>query len=194
MTSEARIAANRRNAQHSTGPRTAEGKAKSRYNAVKHGLRSRSDDLVLPHEDPAELEAKIGRWVEQLAPRNEPERDLVEQAARLSWMLRRAQRHEAALLSRRVRKATEPGQAHSLEAAWALGRRLLLLPHPTSAYKPQPETADYPEVLVRRLEGSAEGCTWMLERWVELRDHLESGNRWTQSDMFKLVRLLGKQP
>ena len=33
-----RLAANRRNAQKSTGPRTAEGKAASRQNAFKHGM------------------------------------------------------------------------------------------------------------------------------------------------------------
>ena len=36
--SEARLAANRENAQKSTGPRTDEGKAKVRFNSVKHGL------------------------------------------------------------------------------------------------------------------------------------------------------------
>jgi hypothetical protein len=38
MTSEAKIAANRRNAQRSTGPRTALGKAHVRRNALQHGL------------------------------------------------------------------------------------------------------------------------------------------------------------
>jgi hypothetical protein len=38
--SERRVAANRANAQKSTGPRTAEGKAIIAGNAVKHGLRS----------------------------------------------------------------------------------------------------------------------------------------------------------
>jgi len=36
--SEKRLAANRANAQKSTGPRTAAGKGRSRFNAVKHGL------------------------------------------------------------------------------------------------------------------------------------------------------------
>ena len=38
MTSPAKIAANRRNAQKSTGPRSAAGKARIRNNAFRHGL------------------------------------------------------------------------------------------------------------------------------------------------------------
>jgi hypothetical protein len=38
MTSQAKIAANRRNAQRSTGPRTALAKARVRRNALRHGL------------------------------------------------------------------------------------------------------------------------------------------------------------
>jgi hypothetical protein len=38
MTSERKIAANRRNAKKSTGPRTEAGRATSRHNARRHGL------------------------------------------------------------------------------------------------------------------------------------------------------------
>ena len=41
MASERQRAANRRNAQRSTGPRTASGKAVSRRNALRHGLSAR---------------------------------------------------------------------------------------------------------------------------------------------------------
>jgi hypothetical protein len=38
MASQRKVAANRRNAQRSTGPRTANGKARARLNALRHGL------------------------------------------------------------------------------------------------------------------------------------------------------------
>lgn len=41
MSSQAQIAANRRNAKRSTGPRTPDGKARIAHNAVCHGLASR---------------------------------------------------------------------------------------------------------------------------------------------------------
>ena len=57
MTSPAKIAANRRNARRSTGPRSAAGKARARRNAFRHGLATpasldhvamdRIDDLVV---------------------------------------------------------------------------------------------------------------------------------------------------
>ena len=36
--SERKLAANRQNAKRSTGPRTVQGKARSRFNALKHGF------------------------------------------------------------------------------------------------------------------------------------------------------------
>lgn len=53
MTSQRRIEANRRNAQRSTGPKTQDGKARSRLNAVKHGLSASLPALV---ETPATRE------------------------------------------------------------------------------------------------------------------------------------------
>jgi hypothetical protein len=44
-----RAAINRANAQHSTGPRTSEGKRRSSMNAMRHGLTSQV--IVMPDED-----------------------------------------------------------------------------------------------------------------------------------------------
>lgn len=46
MVSAAKIAANRRNAQKSTGPRSTAGKARTRHNAFRHGLAISIDHRV----------------------------------------------------------------------------------------------------------------------------------------------------
>ena len=51
MSTEKQINANRQNAQKSTGPKTAEGKATSSKNAVKHGLFA--EEAVIYGENPA---------------------------------------------------------------------------------------------------------------------------------------------
>ena len=51
---------NRRNAARSTGPRTPEGKARSRLNAVKPGCRARLP--VLPGEDPEAYRGRLDAW------------------------------------------------------------------------------------------------------------------------------------
>ena len=50
-TSPAQFAANAANAQHSTGPRTPEGKTRSSLNASKHGLTAR-EVVIAPGEQP----------------------------------------------------------------------------------------------------------------------------------------------
>src|SRR3954447_14814808 len=99
MATAAQIEANRRNEQMSTGPKTASGKARASLNSLKHGERAKVVVPVLPQEDPRELDAKIRRWVEDLQPRDDAERDLVVRAARLSWLLGRDQRCETAGLA-----------------------------------------------------------------------------------------------
>ena len=65
-TSQAKVDANRRNAQKSTGPRTEEGKRRSRLNGVTHG--SRAETLVLLDEDPQALEDRRAAWVPVCCP------------------------------------------------------------------------------------------------------------------------------
>lgn len=87
--------ANERNAQHSTGPRTAEGKARSSRNATRHGLFSRQ--LLLPGEDAAALLAMREGLLRRLNPRDELERQIVQHYIACAWKLQRLQsaEHEA---------------------------------------------------------------------------------------------------
>jgi len=67
-TSQKRIDANRRNACKSTGPRTPEGKSRSRFNRLQHGLAATVP--VLPGEDPAAFQARVDAVVESFASQN----------------------------------------------------------------------------------------------------------------------------
>jgi hypothetical protein len=55
MTSLRQIEANRRNALRSTGPKTEEGKKRSRRNAVRHGLTA--ETVIEMLEDPEDYKA-----------------------------------------------------------------------------------------------------------------------------------------
>ena len=97
--SPARLAANRANAQRSTGPRTPEGKFASSRNATRHGLLAQQP--LLDGEDPAEFEALRERLVEEFGPASAAEEFLVDDIAGLLWRLRRLAKVEVALLLRR---------------------------------------------------------------------------------------------
>jgi len=89
MTTEKQINANRQNAQKSTGPRTAEGKAAVSQNAVKHGLFT---DSLIRGENPAVYEAFHDEMLADLAPAGAVETMLAERVISLWWRLRRAER------------------------------------------------------------------------------------------------------
>jgi hypothetical protein len=86
MSSQSQIAANRQNAQLSTGPKTEIGKAKSSLNAVKTGLTGRT--VLLPSDDAA-YEAHLARFFKEYAPANENEQALVQSIADTEWRLLR---------------------------------------------------------------------------------------------------------
>ena len=90
MATEAQIAANRLNAQRSTGPRTGEGKARVSRNAVKHGLLAQ--EAVIRGEDPEDFEAHREAVLGELSPVGAIESMLAERVVGLLWRLRRAER------------------------------------------------------------------------------------------------------
>ena len=95
MSSKAQIAANRRNAQESTGPRSVEGKRRSALNALKHGFTAKM--ALLPGEDPAQFDQFMQEMVADISPRVPLEHQLVLRAGSLLWRLRRIPSFEVAL-------------------------------------------------------------------------------------------------
>jgi len=95
MASRAQIAANRRNAQKSTGPRTGEGKCASRFNALKTGIDAKAE--VLPNESAEDLAALIREYYERFHPSAPEERCLVDALVTSDWQIRRLRKAEAEL-------------------------------------------------------------------------------------------------
>lgn len=92
------LAANRRNARKSTGPRTPRGREVSKMNALKHGILSKQVLVAARHhrESGSELEALHRRFWDQLQPSGPLEEMLVDQIVTAHWRLRRALTAEAA--------------------------------------------------------------------------------------------------
>jgi hypothetical protein len=100
VTSERQITANQRNARRSTGPKTPEGKAVVRLNALRHGLLAR--EVVLPGEDADAFEALWNQVRADLLPVGPIEQLLVDRIVNAMWRLRRLARTETALFHWRV--------------------------------------------------------------------------------------------
>src|SRR6266849_11043033 len=83
----ARIARNRENASHSTGPKTEAGKQRSSLNALRHGLTGHT--IVLPSEDLAAYQRFTKRFFDDLKPQGILEEQLVQTLADTSWRLNR---------------------------------------------------------------------------------------------------------
>jgi len=196
MATAAQIEANRRNSQKSTGPKTERGNDRARGNAVTHGLTARTIMPVLPQEDIKELEEKTQQAIAARKPRDPLEHDQVCRAVRLSWELDRAERVATAHLSHQVRMAERSGpetvSACELKEVHDLGSKLFYKAGIGPGYS-SATADDYPAVIVRRLEESAEGCRWLLARWAELLNVLDCKAAWGEPEIIRFVALQGKR-
>ena len=200
----ARAEANRRNAQKSTGPRTAEGKARSRHNAAKHGLTARSG--LLPGEDAEEFGALQQMLIGRFKPCNDTELTLVERIAIDIWTSDRAAQAASKRLAERLRHGPLEQTKAEKDEAIELGGRLFWQPSfplpITRRFQvgelTEPPCADnaihphHPARICLRLEQTVAGCDWLLDRWRELSHRLNVDHFWLTSDAFHMVRLLGK--
>jgi hypothetical protein len=161
MTPE-QLDANRRNAQKSTGPKTPEGRAVSKMNALKHGILSRQ---VLVRglnikESNRELSALHDRFWQELNPVGPVEEMLVDQIVTTHWRLRRALKAE----SGEIALSVDRGHWNRRFNPHYFNLRLQISGDPEQA-----------------LEDSAMGIS-ILERWLrELRDRVEQEGELTET-------------
>jgi hypothetical protein len=93
MTSVKQLAANRANAQKSTGPRTEAGKSRSRGNAWKHGLTAK--DVLSANENPRDFNARRAELWDELQPAPGLQSLLADRLVAYDWRMRRVPGLEA---------------------------------------------------------------------------------------------------
>jgi hypothetical protein len=175
MSTPMQLTANRANAAHSTGPRTATGKARSSKNALRHGLGSALP--VLPGESPRAWEDFRDGIVASLAPAGPLETELAGRVALSLWRLRRMAAYEAACVAAGIEDIAE----ESRRAAEKLDDLLVGLeaeherPLPARLAMAEQELAKRRQSLER-----ARGPLECLERLVGLPDDapIDGGDAW----------------
>jgi hypothetical protein len=148
----ARILANQANSLKSTGPRSTEGRERSRGNGLKHGLCS----TVVVHPDDAQAmtahpeAAGLDGWFQG-------------QVALTTLKIERCQAMERAARSRVVARASVTWDEDRRGDAIRLGSKL----------------AGRPEEVVTQLRETLHGCEWLLARWAMLAHAADSQRGWT---------------
>jgi hypothetical protein len=105
MSSLKQIEANRLNALKSTGPRTEEGKRRSRCNAIRHGLTA--ETVIVGLEDLEDYESFEATIIVDYDPTTAVERELVLRLASALWRLRRATGIETALFQSATKQSAQ---------------------------------------------------------------------------------------
>ncbi|QDV38953.1 hypothetical protein [Tautonia plasticadhaerens] len=165
--------ANRLNALKSTGPRTAEGKARSSRNALRHGL---SRLPILPGGDLASAIAdRKERWRASYRPEGHAQEwrfdRLCAESVRLDFCEQWIRSLRAELADRALEAWDDDRAALVAEQAAALAVR--------------------PEVVQPRLLQSKHGVLWLIGRWDEVADSLRRCKGWKPETWDLAMDLLG---
>lgn len=149
IVSQARIEANKRNALKSRGPSTEAGKAKSRANALTHGL---SATVVKLDDENALVEKRKAEWAAESGNPGGFNGWIIEQVAAISVKIDRAERVERETRSRIAIRAG---------VSWDDDRRI-------EAEVVARNLAEAPGETVERLKSTPRGCDWLISRWAML--------------------------
>jgi len=171
------ITANQANARKSTGPKTPEGRAVAKMNALKHGILSREVLVRGLHrkESNRELTALHQRFWQELDPVGPMEEMLVDQIVSAHWRLRRALTAE----SGEIALSVDEGQ-------WERSRR----PHPHLQWMEWEAYGDP----ISSMEDSAFGNR-LLECWLgEVRTAVEREGELSEAAIQNLVQAFGGKP
>lgn len=185
----AKLAAHRRNARRSTGPRTLRGKRIAALNALKSGLFSRH--VLIPAGDGKEDHSEFNRLLaglnEHFQPEGMLESLLVDTIAACAWRSRRVLRYETGEIRRRLDSAISDQQDRLADEFSRQEQRVLQnflhrtatgpqLAKDTKDTKDTEDTnhplADYTEA-ARAMQRNSYGLQHLTDLLQEFRKHIE---------------------
>jgi hypothetical protein len=149
MSSLKQIEANRLNALKSTGPRTEEGKRRSRCNAIRHGLTA--ETIIVGVEDPEDYESFEATIIADYDPTTAVERELVLRLASILWRLRRATGIETALFQSALKQSAQV-QSKMIGRATTVELQSQVLPYNKSGPNPDAQKKQIAESFLRLSE------------------------------------------
>ncbi len=175
MTTLRQIEANRRNAEHSTGPKTDEGKAECRQHAMKHGLAAQ---VLVPTEYTEKFQERLDGWIEVLAPEDVVQGYHVNQAVLASMRVERCQGLELERMIELSKVAQRPqwDQDREVEAS-DLGATL----------------KRNPARVCLSLERTPAGRAWMIKQWKNLMFGVTyiARSHWSETETNTAMDLMG---
>lgn len=166
------IAANQENAKHSTGPASDDGKARSRRNALKHGLAGAG--VVLPDEEAEALAQRIEAWRPNYNPANDEQEWLLSQLVASSLQIDHCRTLDAAVRTEISRRAL---------LSWDDDRRL-------DAENLLDRLPRKPATLSRQIRRTKQGGEALINRWQALATE----PAWTEPLAALAFNLLGAPP
>jgi hypothetical protein len=173
MATERQIAANRRNAALSTGPKTEAGKAQSRLNSTRHGMAGESAEVAAGLS--SEFEDRRAAWAAEQQPVGEAGNWALDRVVAATFRIENCEQTIDKLttsIQERARLAWD--QDRALEAATVFGR------------------LDRDPVLAsRQLQTNLAGVMLLIEAWLGLVATLETGTNWSESEASRALDLLG---
>jgi hypothetical protein len=171
ITTEKRITANRRNAQHSTGPTSRKGKSLSRLNAIKHGLLAKQVVArgCFYEESPRDFKTLSREFHESLAPVGPLEEMLVSQIIMVAWRLRRVRAAETGEVATNV----DNTWWNPRQTPWQMGNGSTWNPLTTSMID---------------FKGSVAGIQIVIDALQELRNAVEKAGEITRENLKEFQR------
>jgi hypothetical protein len=173
MSTERQIESNRRNSKLSTGPKSPEGKAKSRVNALKHGLAA--DTLVIDSLQ-ADFAERKALWAADIKPDSPEACFALEAVVACTFRIEECRRSINARIDNDTTRACLVWDSDRDASVAVVASKL----------------PKQPEVVSRRLQSSKHGIELMLRTWNLLGESLDAKKgAWSDAELSTALDLLG---